>query len=262
YLGMAVMFFYAILNITLTIYPTTPGQQLKKWSSFIILPLTMLIQGVVLFFYGMRFLMFIKDSILFANIRVALRKLTVLSLATFVGFIIFAVCGTLNQSILHSAPWILTLRSVLYNTTVFLLVAMIFWVVRIQTSSTFGYRRNARSLLPVCHAPGVDGDGNDGGGGGNDGRGEPNYDKFNEVIKSNNTLPLPDILDMPTPTHRPASIKGHSDNYGYPDLWASYASLQSAATATWEESPGPNRTVYRHNDHTAVSLHRTSGQGS
>ncbi|KAJ1928563.1 hypothetical protein IWQ60_001938 [Tieghemiomyces parasiticus] len=74
YLGMAVMFFYAILNITLTIYPTTPGHQLKKWSSFIILPLTMLIQGVVLFFYGMRFLMFIKDSILFANIRVALRK--------------------------------------------------------------------------------------------------------------------------------------------------------------------------------------------
>ncbi|KAJ1974084.1 hypothetical protein H4R34_004850 [Dimargaris verticillata] len=141
YLGVAGMCFFAILNIVLTVYPTAVGMSLKKWCSLVVIPAVMVLQGALLCFYGMRFLLFIRDSILFSNIRLALRKLTVLSLCTFVGFILFAICGTLNQSILHAAPWIMTLRSVLYNTTTFVLVTMIFWVVRIQGSSTFGYRQ-------------------------------------------------------------------------------------------------------------------------
>ncbi|KAJ1979542.1 hypothetical protein H4R35_001469 [Dimargaris xerosporica] len=146
YLGIAGMCFFAILNIVLTAYPTAVSMSLKKWCSLVVIPVVMVLQGALLCFYGMQFLLFIRDSILFANIRLALRKLTVLSLCTFVGFILFAICGTLNQSILHAAPWIMTLRSVLYNTTAFVLVTMIFWVVRIQGSSTFGYRQKGPAL--------------------------------------------------------------------------------------------------------------------
>ncbi|KAJ1980281.1 hypothetical protein H4R33_005516 [Dimargaris cristalligena] len=283
YLGLLTMFFYALLNMILTVYPTDLGMALKKWFSLIFLPAAMLIQGMLLFFYGMRFLVFIKGSVLFANIRLALKKLTVLCLATFVGFIIFAICGTLNQSILHAEPWIMTLRAVLYNTTVFLLVAMIFWVVRIHDSTPFGYRRKPAGGKVDPNNP-ASSSANDraGVGGGNtavevgdysspgfapDGKmmTEPNYDRFSELVQSTNTLPLPTITNFPSPTHSSTSIStetgtstggsnGHGSTSSRDNLWPSMSTLQNEMASM----PSPtflSRThLFTHPNSTEVSL--------
>ncbi|KAJ1954727.1 hypothetical protein IWQ62_005688 [Dispira parvispora] len=145
YTGVTCMFLFAVINITITVYPTVFATGLKKWVSLTLVPVVLVTQGGLLLFYGLRFLAYIRESVLFSNIQLALRKLTVLSLGTFIGFLLFAVCTTLNQSMLHSPPWVMTLRSLLYNLTSFVMVILVFWVVRIHDSSMLVYHKQTQA---------------------------------------------------------------------------------------------------------------------
>ncbi|KAJ1657904.1 hypothetical protein IWQ61_002765 [Dispira simplex] len=146
YTGVMCMFLFAMINITITVYPTVFAVALKKWISLTLVPVVLVTQGCLLLFYGLRFLAYIRESVLFSNIQLALRKLTVLSLGTFTGFLLFAVCTTLNQSMLHSPPWVMTLRSLIYNLTSFVLVILILWIVRIHDSSMLVYHKQTRVI--------------------------------------------------------------------------------------------------------------------